>query len=109
MVGLVRLDYRPGILDLDRLGHPVQEQQRSQAEAHQDALGQVAEHDQEEGRAHHYRVADRCPDQEREGMPLGHVPGHHREQGPQCGQRDVTRERRSQQHEGEQKHRVQHA
>ena len=48
------------------------------AEADQDALGQIAEHHQQERRQQHHGVAARGAEQRRELMLLRHVPGHHR-------------------------------
>src|SRR3546814_18682938 len=48
-VGLVLIDREPRMLDRDRLRHAVQEEQRAEREADQDALGQIPEDHQEEG------------------------------------------------------------
>ena len=57
----------------------MQEQKRADPEADEDALGQVAEDHQQEGREQHHRIAARGPQKRRELMLLGHVPGHDRQ------------------------------
>ena len=56
-VGPVFLDHGTHVLDIHRAGHAMQEQQRADAETGEDAFGQVAEHDQQEGRDQHHRIA----------------------------------------------------
>ena len=87
----------------------MQEQQRADAEADEDAFGEVAEHDQQEGREQHDRIAARGPQQRRERILLGHVPGDHGKHAGERRQRDVARKRRGHQHEHQQEDRMQHA
>jgi len=97
-VGAVRLDDRLGVVDLDRLRHAMQEQERADPEAGEDACRQVAQDDEQEGRQQYHGIAARRESQGCEGVLLGHVPGdddqHRRQRG--CHEHEQQQEGRMQ-------------
>ena len=56
-IGAIPLYQGRHILDVDGASHTMQEQQRTEAEAGQDAFGQITKHRQQEGRQNDDRIA----------------------------------------------------
>ena len=97
----VLLNQRTGTFYLDRLRHAMQEQQRAKPEADENALGQVAEDDEKEGRQQYQGVAARSADERHELVLLGHVPRDDREHGRERGERNVASQRSRREHENQ--------
>ena len=87
----------------------MQEHQRADPEAHQDAFGKLAKIDQEKGHQQDRRIAREARPQGRELVLLGHGPGHDGEHAGERRERDEARERRCDRHEHQQEQSMQHA
>ena len=95
--------------DHGRPRHAVNKQDRAERDADDNRFGQIAENRQQERRQQNDSVALRGAQQRRERGFLDHVVSDDHENAGEAGQRDERRQRRGDQNEEQQKHRVQNA